>query len=250
MLVVHQAHRIQTLVEVLAGRMSADPLGVLDVEWIVVESRGLARRLPLELSRRLGVTLRLGLPNPSAFIWDGLLRPFAGPGLERHSPWDKEALAWRIATLLPQAPELAGPGAPLMAGADGLTAARELGRRLADLFDQYLVHRPGMLLAWQGDAHADLPGVARAREAAEWAPWQKALWLRLREDCPAPTRADLMSRWLREATPDHVRHLPGRVSLFNLRGLPQGQLMLLARLAEWRDLHVFLANPAPEYPAG
>jgi len=247
MLVVHQAHRIQTLVGELARRMAAEPLGVLDEEWIVVESRGLARRLPLELSRRLGVTLRLALPSPSAFIWDGLLRPFAGPGLVRHSPWDKEALAWRISTLLLENPHLAGPGTPLVAGPDGLPAARELGRRLADLFDQYLVHRPGLLRAWQGDPHADLPGGAQAREAAAWAPWQKELWLRLREADAAPTRADLMARWLLEATPDHVRHLPGRISLFNLRGLPQGQLMLLARLAEWRHLHVFLANPAPEY---
>jgi exodeoxyribonuclease V gamma subunit len=247
MLIVHQAHRIPRLVEELARRMEQDPLGPLEEELIVVESRGLARRLPLELTRRLGVTARLGLPSPSAFIWDWLLRPFAGDGLDRHSPWDKEALAWRITGLLVREPALAGPGAPLVTGADGPRAARELGLRLADLFDQYLVFRPGLLLVWQGDDHADLPGALQATRAATLAPWQKSLWLRLREACATPTRADLMARWLLRATPAEVRALPRRITFFNLRGLPPAQLKLLARLAEWRDLHFMLANPAPDF---
>lgn len=247
MLVVHQAHRVDALVQALARRLGTDPLGPLEREVVVVESRGLARRLPLELTRHLGVSAGLHLPMPAAFIWESLLLPFAGKDLEKPSPWGKEALTWRIADLLKGDPSLAGPGEALLRKADGPRVARELGQRLADLFDQYLVFRPGMLLAWQEEPHADLPGSLLAADAASKAPWQRLLWLKLRQEQAMPTRADLMSRWLRLAVESDVGALPRRISFFNLRGLPPAQLMLLERLSSWRQVDFYLANPSPEY---
>lgn len=244
---VHQAHHIHPLMEALASQMEADPLAPMEREVVVVESRGLARRLPLELTRLLGATARLHMPMPAAFIWDSLLLPFAEGGLEHPSPWGKEALAWRICALLAEEPALAGPGETLLRKKGGERAARDLGQRLADLFDQYLVFRPGMLLAWQGGPHADFPGALKAQEAALKAPWQKRLWLRLREQTPAPTRADLMARWLLESTEQDVKALPRRIGFFNLRGLPPAQLKLVERLSQWRQVDFYLANPSPTY---
>jgi len=104
-----------------------------------------------------------------------------------------------------------------------------------------------MLLEWQGEPHADLPGATLADDLAALAPWQKRLWLCLCENSAVATRAQLMSRWLLGASPESVQGLPARIALFNPRSLPPAQLDLFARLGEWRDVHVYLANPSPRF---
>ncbi|MDP2359267.1 MAG: exodeoxyribonuclease V subunit gamma [bacterium] len=249
MIDVIQEHDGGALFARLAGDMARRPPAPLEEEIILVESVGMARRLPLELARRLGSVARLATPFPARFIWERLLRPgLAAPATE--SPWEVEALAWRIADLLRQEPALAGPAGRLLDQDDG-RRRHALARRLASLFDQYLVHRPGLLLGWEGRPHGNLPGGPDPPPDSPMAHWQRNLWRRLGGEIAEPHRAALLADWLEQARagapPPGVAELPGRLSLFALHGLPPAQLAVFDALSRHRELRVYLLNPSPEY---
>src|SRR5205807_3076625 len=71
--------------------------------------------------------------------------------------------------------------------ADGRRSRRfGSARHLADLYDRYGVHRPGMLRAWA--AKEDVDGAGRALPS-QWA-WQAELWRRLRDRIGVPSPAE------------------------------------------------------------
>ncbi len=122
--------------------------------------------------------------------------------------------------------------------------ARRFGsaRHLADLYDRYGVHRPGMLRAWAAKDDAD--GAGRPLPA-QWA-WQAELWRRLRDRIgvasPAERLDDACSALRGDAG---IVALPARLSLFGLTRLPASYLAVLRALAAHRDVHLFLLHPSP-----
>ncbi len=249
MIHVVQEARSESLFDRLAEDLAAAPPGPAAREVVIVESVGMARRLPLELATRLGGVAGLHTPFPARFLWDELLRP-ADEAAGARSPWEPEALAWRIAALLPAC--LEGPGSEAVARLLERDRAGNLrhglARRLAGLFDQYLVYRPRWLLDWEGHPEAArLPGGEPPPDSPTLV-WQRQLWRRLRRDLPQPQRANLQADWL--ATLERTgppAGLPPRLSLFALGSLPPAQLDLFDALARHLPVRLYLLNPSREY---
>lgn len=245
MIHVVQEVRCEALFDRLAEDLSLTPPGPARREVVIVESVGMARRLPLELAQRLGAVAGLHTPFPARFLWEELLRPgLADP--EEASPWEVKALAWRLAALLPEC--LEGPGSEtarrLLARDPDGRLRHELARRLAALFDQYLVYRPDWLLEWQGHPNAGgEPGAGPPELAA--AAWQRLLWRRLDAQTAQPHRAALQADWLERQTLQEG--FPHRLSLFALSGLPPAQLALFDTLSRRVPVRVYLLNPSREY---
>lgn len=239
MLIRHDSNRLETLAEVLAGVL-AEPVGhPLQPETLIVQSNGMARWLSLRLADRLGVCSNMRFPFPASFLWQ-TLRQTLGP-LPETASFDKPVLTWRVLGLLPtlERSEVFAPLHGYLDTGDDMFRAYDLARRIADVYDQYLVYRPEWILAWErGEEGIELQAGER---------WQPELWRRLSADA-GDHRARLLLRFAEQLqTGTAPAGLPPRLSLFGLSALAPQQLELLALLARHCELHLFLLNPCREY---
>ena len=228
--------------EILAAQLAEcirTPLSSpLTPEIIIVQSKGMERWLSMELARHHGVCANIRFPFPNAFL-DELFRVIL-PEYREAPPYDPEVMAWQILRVLPfclQNPDFADLRRYLQDDADGLKGY-QLAGRLADLFDQYLVFRPDMILDWEA-----------GKSVCDGDTWQAELWRQIRQDHPDghPAR-------LRQRLRDRLRRpfpapspLPGRLSVFGISWLPLFHLEILHDLSRHMDVHLFLLNPCREF---
>jgi len=252
---VFASNRIEMLVEKLAATMRDDPLGPLEREVIVVQSRGMYRWLTLELARRLGIAATIATPFPGTFCRalaervEGRL--LAGPA-ERYetatpSSFDREMLAWRVFRLLGKDPrDVRGPAAAYTKDDPDQRKRFQLANRLAERFDEYQLYRPELLLAWErSEQPIDEPS------RAETAEWQATIWRALvaeaaDDDLHLARRFVTLTRALHEAdaAPPGV---PRRVSVFGAASLPPIFVDLLVAVARFASVSIYVVSPTREY---
>ena len=232
--------------EVLLDRLAAvlqEPLSLpLAPEVIVVQSRGMERWISLELARRQGICANMRFPFPKAFVYE----LFAAVLSDRPpaEAFDPEVMTWRIMGLLPE--HLGEPAfAPLRRylGDDDVTwelKRFQLARQIAQVFDQYLVFRPEMILAWERAGAADGDGEAL---------WQAELWRALSSQGEGGHPAALYQAFLDGIGKVDLSAagLPERVALFGISLLPRFYLECLAVLATKIPVNLFLMNPSRHF---
>ncbi len=229
----HQSNRLEILTERLTDLLLRPLRSPLAQEVIVVQSNGMARWLALRLADRLGVCANLNWRFPATFLWE-MSRAVLWQ-LPPTSAFDKPVLVWRVMELLRNLEE--GPRfEPLRAWlGDGQDDFRryELAYRIADCFDQYLIYRPDWIGQW---------------EAGKEDHWQAELWRRLarRGEAHRVRVQEQFGAALASGDFDR-RRLPERVAIVGVAALPPLYLDLLAGLARYVDVHVFLLNPCREY---
>jgi exodeoxyribonuclease V gamma subunit len=252
---VYASNRLEVLAGQLASTMRTDPLGPLEREVIVVQSRGMYRWLTLELAKQLGIAATIATPFPGTFCRalaeriEGRL--LAGPA-ERYeiatpSAFDREILAWRIFRLLGHGTsEVRGPAATYTKDDPDQRKRFQLATRLAERFDEYQLYRSDLLLAWE---RGEQPiGDASRRDTATW---QAAIWRELVAEAGA-TDVDLANRFValtRElGRADHApRGLPPRISVFGAASLPPIFLDLLVAVARFAPVSIYVVSPTREY---
>ncbi|MDZ7773846.1 MAG: exodeoxyribonuclease V subunit gamma [Balneolaceae bacterium] len=239
MLRIFTSHKLERLadrlVEERGERLPADPL---DPERYVVQNHGVARWLTLRLGAAEGIAANLSFEFPAERTW--ATARILYPGLPRVLPSDKGPMAWEIFRVLQS--EDRDILRPLQSyveagGEEGRELRRwKLARKIADVFDQYLVYRPDWMLAWEEGER-----VTGHRDEA----WQAWLWQAMvghwRErygDHPWLHRARL-HRHLEEAvTGGNLREgdLPGGISIFGVTSMPPPVARLLVRCAGITDV--------------
>jgi exodeoxyribonuclease V gamma subunit len=229
-LYMHSSNRLEELARMLAGALrggaGADPLA-RDV--VVVQTPGVARWLSLQLADGLGCCMNLEYLFPRNFV-DAMCARMLGGEAPAHP--DVRRLGWRIFALLPEM--AAERGAEVLARylSGGAPLKRyQLAMRLADLFDQYLVHRPELIAAWEAGAEPE--------------DWQASLWRALAGSGEIPHLAAVFPR-LQEAVPAEGS-LPGRVFLFGLSTLPQLYVNFLQLLGRHVDVELYALAPSEEF---
>ena len=237
---LYTSNRLETLAEKLAGilRRPGDPLAA---DIVVVQSRGMERWLSLALARLNGIAANGQFPFPNAFIEDIFKRQF---GFEADSnPFERNALTFRILRLLPamtrQDTAFGDLRAYLEGDVNGVKGF-QLAAEIADLLDQYLIFRPGMLLDWE----KRLPPEAGGPLA-----WQPKLWQRLAGETPEPHRASLWKKLIetKEGRLVPADGLPKHVSLFGVSYLPAYYLQILQALASVMRIDIYQLTPCQEY---
>lgn len=227
-------NRLETLSTILAGILRDTPPSPLEAELFVVQSRGMARWVSLELARHHGIAANLRFFHPNEWV-DRVHERISGetppsPGFER------ETLPWRILAVLPGllGEEAFLPVARYLAGEESPLGRLQLADRIADSFDQYLLYRPDWVFRWEegGEDH-----------------WQARLWRALVREGGGGHRAR-RGLALLGALRDGARPpggFPRRVSLFGISTLPPFHLEILAALSSFMDVNLFLLNPCREY---
>lgn len=235
MLYVTHSNRL----EILAGHLSEAVAGTLGdpfaPECILVPNPGMARWVAQEIARRSGVAANLEFPLPAAFFWRMLLAWL--PDAPAQTAYQRDVLAWRIFRLLPgllSSSEFTPLARYLDADPSDLRRL-QLSRRIADTFDQYLIYRHDLCLAWEAGAEA--------------AGWQSILWCALSAEAGGAHRARLVDDFHRAIAAGEPPKgpVPDRVSLFGLSGLAPVQIQMLGALASHTDVYLYYLNPCREY---
>jgi exodeoxyribonuclease V gamma subunit len=249
LLILH-GNQMELLRAAVFDWLRTNPLGPLEEEIILVQSNGVAEWLKIALAEDMGVCAATRVALPARFLWQayrGMLGPERVPS---RSPFDKDALTWRLMRLLPEvlAQDAFAPLRHFLQ--DGDPERRlQLAERLADLYDQYQVYRADWLTDWaEGRDQLRRPG----GEAVPLAPdqcWQAQLWRDIHASLPPERRwsgrATIHQQFMAAVAQDRepVGRLPRRVVLFGMSTLPYQTIQAVAGLS--RHTQVLLAVPNP-----
>lgn len=239
------SNRMECLAASLAQvlKASAGRVDPLRPQSVMVQSKGMQRWISLTVARLNGICANIDFSFPNAL----LERLYANidRALPEPTPYDRHVLTFRILDVLPDLltrPEFV----PLRRYLDGHhrpVKVYQLARKIADTFDQYVVYRPDLLLAWEND-QALPPGNSNAA-------WQAALWRELVRDTDVPHRSVQQQRLVRKLSGQNSfftkDQLPDAVSVFGISHLPPFHLDVLRALACRIPVFLFLLNPCRDY---
>jgi exodeoxyribonuclease V gamma subunit len=234
------SNRLETLAGKLAQALRRPLASPFQAEVVVVRNKGMERWLRLELARRHGISANQRFPFPEAFSHE-LFRAVI-PGLQENAPLDRETLTWRVMKALPELLPQPGFGSLVhylhqeRSSSDPPDERKrlQLSARIANLFDQYLVFRPDMMLDW---------------DAGGGEGWQAELWRVVSADSQDTHTATLWKRFHETLAQPSTRldALPERLSIFGVSALPPFYLGLFAALAQRVEVNLFLLQPSQEY---
>src|SRR5438270_11807233 len=230
-LTLHTSNRLEQLADHLA-ELIANPLrSALFPEIIVVQSDGMRRWLEQQIAERHGICSNVQFPFPQKFFQDLLQSAF--PQTEATPLFGQDVMAWRIMKNLPRlavCPEFAAVANYLRDERSDLLAY-ELARRIAHVFDQYLVFRPKMILDW---------------DAGEGKDWQPILWRELQRAAPGQHQAALGLQLIDALKRDRAP-LPERVAIFGVSTLPPFYISLIGEISARCPIHLFVMEPTPHW---
>jgi len=233
MFYLHQSNRLENLFDALCS-IIAEPLpDPLVAEQIVVQNQGMAQWLSRMIALRTGISANIQFPLPARFMWD-ILASQLDLTDDIHE-FDRVVLLWRIVKVLPELST--GEGFQTISGYlqgdfDG-RKAYQLADRISNLFDQYLVYRPDMLLEW---------------ESGKEEGWQAVLWRKLTGE-ETMHRARLLREFRKagQSGKMHSGNMPGRVCLFGISSIAPAYLELIDAISDVTDIHLMHLSPCRHY---
>ena len=231
---IHSSNRMEILLDHLAGILT-EPVGaVLSPEVIVVQSRGMSRWISMELAKKFGVWGNCVFPFPNKFVKD--LFAVTMPEIATSDLFDTEIVLWRIISQLDQLldkPEFKELQTYLTGHSRGLKMY-QLADKIADTFDQYTLYRGDVLTLWESGTVSE---------------WQSLLWQHLAADDKEYHRGRLKIEFLKRLISGgiDVSALPPRVLVFGLSYMPAFHMEILAAIAGFVDVHMFVLSPCREY---
>jgi exodeoxyribonuclease V gamma subunit len=202
----------------------------------------MARWLALETANRISIWANCACPFPNTFVQN--IFSLVLPDTPVSSSYDKEIIVWHLMDILSEHiedPKLEKVRQYLKTD-DGLKLY-QFAHEVADLFDQYSLYRPEMVLDWETKDTTVQPGHI----------WQPHLWLyvikRLQKSCNENHRAHLLQIFKNKISNGSfdIGILPSRIFLFGVSSLPPYHLSVLTSLADHIDLHLFIMNPCLEF---
>ena len=230
---LYTSNRLEQLANQLAATLDAPLNSPLAREVIVVQSRGMARWLSLQIAQISKICMNCEFPFPRTFI-GRTLRAFF-PDMAPEEEFTVEAMTWKISRLFPTL-ALQKEFAPVknyLDKEDSLKAF-QLSEKIARLFDQYLVYRPEMLMGWEHDSKKN--------------DWQAILWRKLvgeGEPLHLARMHESLSAKMSSSPPENP--LPDHVSIFSLSSLPPFYLRVFIELSRHCEVNLFLLDPSQEY---
>jgi exodeoxyribonuclease V gamma subunit len=280
LLTVYRSNRAEWLAQLLACQLRLSPPEPLDQVQVVVNTWPTSRWLGEQLALGLGdpdarcadgVAANLRFPFPGSHLRelvDQLLSDEgdAPPPSQSHDPWRARELVWPV---LEQLQELIGqPQAGLLRQWLAQRGARagggspdgpkreaawqldqplwQLGRAIADAFDDYTLYRPEMLAAWLRGQALDGAGQPLPQEQH----WQPLLFRQLAERLERPPfglRVQAAIERLKQAAAEGSRlPLPDPLRLFGLSSLAPPLVELLQALSGLVEVELYMLTPCRE----
>ncbi len=236
---IFTSNKLEILAEKLAQLIKTSGPPALDAEIIVIQSTGMARWISLELAKRNSICANIRFPFPNSFLEE--IAKQALPDFQEPAFFDPDRMTFKIMKVIPECTRLTEferLKAYLSEDATHLKRL-QLSSKLADIYDQYQVFRPEMILRWEQGADEEHPEDK----------WQAQLWRKLIRGQENRHRArlqrDLINALKTETA--QFKDLPKRVFIFGISYLPLFHTEAFVALSHLVELNVFLLNPCREY---
>ncbi|NOX34699.1 MAG: exodeoxyribonuclease V subunit gamma [Deltaproteobacteria bacterium] len=208
-------------------------------EWIGIQSRGMKQWISIELARKLGVCTNMRFLFPRQMV-DKILTSFK-PLDGRDESLDEDFLFWSVMKLINEKSSQKG-----LPSVEDYIKEDETGKKLyqlsmkiAKVFDDYQVYRPGMLIDWQTQKTGEILKDPVAL-------WQAELWEKLvakdRQNHIAFKTHLFLEKFSKEQI--NSQKLPLRMSLFGISALPAIFLQVFERISQVIDINLFLLAPS------
>ena len=233
-LTIFTGNRLELLLEQFADTVRTNLPDPFQKEFIVVQSTGMERWISMELAQRLGICANVKFLFPNQLI-DSVFRTLY-PHVPEESLFLPEIMSWIIMKILPgrlNDPAFQSLRSYIDDDEDKLKRF-QLSTRIAQLFDDYLLFRPEMILDWEQDKDDH---------------WQAVLWRDLVHTVNRPHRAGLAGDFIQEIIPFRKQRktLPQRISIFGISYLPPFHLQVINAVSSVIDIRYFLLNPSSEF---
>lgn len=236
------SNRVETLSERLMAGMQSPLHDPLTPEYVLVDNLVMGQWLNLQLAQQQGIAANIRYIQPHELFWL-LARAVVSNAIPKETPLSKEEMTWKLFGLFGSEALLAldciKPVKNYLAGANSQRLKRyQLAASVADLFDQYLVYRPEMLLRWENtEKYND-------NEA-----WQRELWRRL---SGVQHRALIEKNLLEKLQTEKVSTVQAaipmqRLFVFGITSMPPHFVRMLMLLGKHIDVQLFAVNPCSEY---
>ncbi|MRI34888.1 exodeoxyribonuclease V subunit gamma [Endozoicomonas sp. OPT23] len=243
MLTIYHSNQLDLLKDLLLDRIQKQPLdNPLSEEQILVQSPGMAQWLRQEIASGLGIAASLSFPLPASFLWQTFVDVL--PDVPRRSAFNKEAMTWKLVTLLPDmiAEEHFEPLRHYLDKDNDGVRCYQLAGKVADIFDQYLVYRPEWIADWEKGLNSHADGQL----------WQPILWRALVQktselDQSHWHRANMHHSFIHALNTDKQNKLPKRLFVFGISAMPPHFVDTLKALAQQTDVHLMVCNPCQYY---
>jgi exodeoxyribonuclease V gamma subunit len=272
LMLIH-SNRPEQLRKLVVEWIKHQRLDPLESETFLVQSSGIAQWLKLGLAadRRAnpgeggcGIAAAFDVAFASSFVWRAYRAVLGEDRVAAVSPFDRSRLVWRLMRVLPAT---IGEAAfePLMRFIRDDDDARkrfQLATRIADLFEQYQVHRADWLERWERSEDVLLDAGGLTRELADAHRWQPALWRALLDDVKqgsdaaqsllsergrAAVHGEFIERTRNVNDDERPAGVPRRIVVFGISSLPRQTLEVLAALARWSQVVICVNNPCEHY---
>lgn len=231
---IFTSNRMEILAEQLAQIVREPLASPLSPEIIVVQSSGMARWVSMEIAARNGICVNSLFPFPNTFL-DDMFKTVI-PDLPDESPFDPSTLTFKIMKILPECTRLSGFESLEQYLVDDNMGIKQfqISRKIADLFDQYVIFRPEMVFEWE-----------KGREHH----WQARLWRKLSSGKKHLHRAGIRKDFLEKLrnSPRQTYQFPKRISIFGISYLPVFHLEVIFEISKFSQINLFFMNPCKEY---
>ncbi len=239
MFYLYHHHDLTRLADVLTALRRTHLPSPLTTDSILVPNTGIGRWLKMHLAERDGVAANIQTLLPAPFFWSVIADSLPGERPDS-SAYRRENLRWHLYAQLPGLAEEVPEVARYLGDRPAELRRWQLAERLAELFDEYLIYRREMLLAWERGAD----------EAGPPGSWQAPLWRALTSRLGRDHRARLLGELIRRVErgePLDSGWWPERLYCFGLGNLPPDYLRLLYALGRRVDVHFLMHNPSDVY---
>ncbi len=247
LLTVYRSNRADLLAQLLAQQLLLAPPDPFETLAVVVNTWPTSRWLGEQLAEGLGgIAANLRFPFPGSQL-RRVVDQLLGEDPAGSDPWQATDLVWPLLELLPELVE-APEAAPLRRWLDCRghhdeldPALWQLGRAIADGFDDLTLYRPAMAAAWWNGLVHD----GRGEPLPESHRWQPLLFARLRERLGVrPFGLKLLDaiERLRRGSAE-TSGLTGPLRLFGLSSAPPIQVQLLQALSGAIPVDLYLLTP-------
>ncbi len=235
---LYTSNQLEQLTEQLVAMISREPLPPMESEIIAIPSGGMERYISFALAEKLSVCAHVSFPFPKALIQS--IYKLIFPEMCDWSLYQREMMTWKIMELLPSLYNESSFSTLKSYLQSDVAQNRlfELSLKIADLFDQYLIFRPDMLLQWD-------QGKEKRGNNEQW---QAILWRALVDSFEirhqAQLQKDLFAKLSQRGS---FTNLPSRISLFGISYLPPQYLRILDALAQHCSIYLFSINPCKHF---
>jgi len=240
MFYLHVSNRTENLLRHLAEVIRTDKQPDLFAqELFLIQSQGMERMIAQTMADEFRSFCNFEFFLPIDFL--GFVADKLGMGVSPDG-FQRQTLTWRLDGLLRDlSAEVYQPIKAYLSGGNHDLKRFQLGRRLANIFDQYQVMRSEMLSKWEH-------GKLATKHPAEG--WQMDLWRRLLAQPGGEVHRGMQFRQVIDRLKNDknlANLLPKRVSVIGLHTIPPVYLNYLNCLSTHMDVHLFLLSPCRNY---